>query len=58
MLEAIEIHAQHLAFARMLCIPHSVIRFAQNGSFELAFTYYFTNTKVVDDSPKGVSRKD
>jgi hypothetical protein len=42
MLEAIERHAQALAFARMFHRPHSVIRFANNGTFELAHTYNFT----------------
>jgi transcription initiation factor IIE alpha subunit len=41
MLEAIESHAQHLATARMFHRPHSIIRFASNGSFELAYTYFF-----------------
>lgn len=41
MLEAIERHARALAIARTFQRPHSVIRFANNGSFELAHTYYW-----------------
>jgi hypothetical protein len=41
MLEAIERHAQALAFARTFHRPHSVIRFANNG-FELAQTYFWS----------------
>jgi hypothetical protein len=40
-LEAIERHARALAIARTFQRPHSVIRFANNGSFELAHTYYW-----------------
>jgi hypothetical protein len=42
MLEAIEVHEQHLAMARMLRRPHSVIRFAPNGTFELEYTYFWS----------------
>lgn len=40
MFEAIERHARLLAIARTFQRPHSVIRFANNGSFELAYTYF------------------
>jgi hypothetical protein len=41
MFELIERHAQALAFARLMRRPHSVIRFANNGAFELAHTYQY-----------------
>jgi hypothetical protein len=41
MFEAIERHARALAIARTFHHPHSVIRFAHNGSFELAHTYFY-----------------
>lgn len=41
MFEAIENHEQALATTRMFRRSHSVIRFAHNGSFELAFTYEY-----------------
>jgi len=39
MLERIELHRQAIAIARMFLRPYSTIRFANNGSFELDFTY-------------------
>lgn len=47
MFEAIERHAQALAVARMFHRPHSTIKFANNGSFELDHTY-FTERKEED----------
>lgn len=46
MLHNIELHEQALSIARMLRRSHSVIRFAMNGSFELAFTYRLTDTAL------------
>jgi hypothetical protein len=40
MLERIELHNQALALARMFQRPHSTIKFANNGSFELDRTYF------------------
>jgi hypothetical protein len=41
MLESFEEHAQKLAIARMARYPHSTIKLASNGTFELAFTYQY-----------------
>jgi hypothetical protein len=41
MFEAIKRHARALATARTFRHPHSVIKFANNGTFELAHTYYY-----------------
>lgn len=46
MFEAIERHARALATARTFRRPHSVIRFANNGSFELAHTYLYWAASV------------
>lgn len=40
MFERYELHAQAIALARTLRRPYSVIRFANNGTFELAYTYW------------------
>jgi hypothetical protein len=46
MFEAIERHARALATARTFRRPHSVIKFANNGSFELAHTYLYESCKM------------